>query len=103
MIPFIPFHFHTITNDMNNKYWNQSFDKTYILTRVKWARIWQARLILHAVDGNVFPLDTCMQLHPHGSYDSDGRPLDLTPSSTNITAFGGHVIQQYGILYNSST
>lgn len=37
-----------------------------------------------------------MQLHPHGSYDSDGRPLDLTPSSTNITAFRGHVIKQYG-------
>ena len=56
-----------------------------------------------AADGNVFSLNTCMQLHPHGSYDSDGRPLDLTPSSTNTTAFGGHVIKQYGTLYNCST
>ena len=46
--------------------------------------------------GAVIPLDTCMQLHPYGSYDADRRLLDLTPSSTNITAFGGHVIKQYG-------
>ena len=25
-----------------------------------------------------------------------GHPVDLTPSRTNITAFGGHVIEQYG-------
>jgi hypothetical protein len=29
-------------------------------------------------------------------YDYSGRPVDLTPSNTNITAFGGHIIEQYG-------
>ena len=45
---------------------------------------------------NVIPLDLYTQLHPHSLYDYSGRPVDLTPSSTNITAFGGHVIKQYG-------
>ena len=28
--------------------------------------------------------------------NSSCHPVDLTPSSTNIMAFGGHVIEQYG-------
>ena len=47
-------------------------------------------------EGNVIPVDLYTQLHPHSLYNSSGHPVDLTPSSTNITAFGGHVIEQYG-------
>ena len=47
-------------------------------------------------EGNAIPVDLYTQLHPHSLYNSSGHPVDLTPSSTNITAFGGHVIEQYG-------
>ena len=42
------------------------------------------------------PVDLYTQLYPHSLYNSSGHPVDLTPSSTNITAFGGHVNEQYG-------
>ena len=33
---------------------------------------------------------------PQSSHSSDGTPLGLTPSSTTITAFGGHTILHFG-------
>ena len=47
-------------------------------------------------EGNVIPLDLYTTLYPHSLCNSSGHPVDLIPSSTNITAFGGHVIEQYG-------
>jgi hypothetical protein len=49
-------------------------------------------------EGNVIPLDLYTQLHPHSLYNYSGHPVDWlrTPSSTNITVFGGHVIEKYG-------
>jgi hypothetical protein len=48
-------------------------------------------------EGNVIPLNIYAQLFPNASYNSSGQPKDLTPSNTNITAFGGHAIKHYGI------
>ena len=48
------------------------------------------------VGGNVIPVDTYKRLCPQSSYSSDGTLLGLTPSSTTITAFGGHTIPHFG-------
>ena len=47
-------------------------------------------------EGNVIPVNTYKQLYPQSAYNPDGAPLGLCPSSTLITAFGGHTIQHYG-------
>ena len=47
-------------------------------------------------EGNVIPLDLYTQLHPQSMCNSSCHPVDLNTSSTNIMAFGGHVIEQYG-------
>ena len=104
--PLTQLYFHTITNDMNNSTGTQALINLHIDSGQMGKNI--ACKIGTDAEGNIIPLDTYMQLHPHGSYDADGRPLDLIPSSTNITAFGGHVIKQYGtclltLTLNSST
>ena len=48
-------------------------------------------------EGNVIPVDIYKRLCPKSSYSPEGTPLGLTPSSTTITAFGGHTIPHYGI------
>ena len=47
-------------------------------------------------EGNVIPVSTYKRLCPLSPCDSTGVPLDLTPSTTRITAFGGHPIEHYG-------
>ncbi|EDO35143.1 predicted protein [Nematostella vectensis] len=47
-------------------------------------------------EGNIPPIGSYTQLHPHTPRDQDGRPQGLKPSNTKITAFGGHIIEQYG-------
>jgi hypothetical protein len=47
-------------------------------------------------EGNVLPLDMYKQLYPNSHY-LNGKPSGLIPSSTRITAFGGHKIEHYGI------
>ena len=47
-------------------------------------------------EGNILPIDAYMQLYPNTPLDQDGQPQGLKPSTSKITAFGGHVIKQYG-------
>ena len=48
-------------------------------------------------EGNVIPVDIYWRLCPQSSNSPEGTPLRLTPSSTTITACGGHTIPHYGI------
>ena len=81
-----------LTNDMNNSTGTQALINLHNDLGQMGKNI--ACKIDTGAEGNVIPLE--LQLHPHGSYDADGRPLGLTPSSKNITASGGHVIKHYG-------
>ena len=47
-------------------------------------------------EGNVIPVNTYKQLFPSAPCDSVGTPLGLKPSTTAITAFGGHNIPHFG-------
>ena len=47
-------------------------------------------------EGNILPIDAYMQLYFNTPLDQDGQPQGLKPSTSKITAFGGHVIKQYG-------
>ena len=47
-------------------------------------------------EGNVISLSTYKSLFPNASYNPGGIPTSLTPSSTIITAFGGHTVGHYG-------
>ena len=47
-------------------------------------------------EGKVTPVDSLKGLCPQSSYRSDGTQLELTPSSTTITTFGGHIISNFG-------
>lgn len=44
-------------------------------------------------EGNFIPVD----IHKKSPCDSNGVPLNLTPSAMTITAFGGYTVQHYGI------
>ena len=44
-------------------------------------------------EGNVIPVSVYKRLYPQSPCNSTGVPLDLTPSTTRITAFGGHTMQ----------
>ena len=47
-------------------------------------------------EGNVISLSTYKSLFPNASCNPGGIPTSLTPSSTIITAFGGHTVGHYG-------
>ena len=47
-------------------------------------------------EGNVISLITYKSLFPSSSCNSGGIPTSLAPSSTIITAFGGHAVGHYG-------
>ena len=47
-------------------------------------------------EGNVIPVDIYKKLCPHSPCNSSGIPLNLAPSTTTITAFGGHTVPHYG-------
>ena len=47
-------------------------------------------------EGNVIFLGTYKSLFPNASCDPGGIPTILTPSSTIITAFGGHIVGHHG-------
>ena len=47
-------------------------------------------------EGNVISLSTYKSLFPNASCNPGGIPTSLTPSSTIITAFGGHTVGHRG-------
>ena len=49
-----------------------------------------------SAEGNVISLSTYKSLFPNASCNPGGIPTSLTPSSTIITAFGGHTVGHHG-------
>ena len=47
-------------------------------------------------EGNVISVATYKKLHPTSPCNSKGVPMNLTPSNTVITAYGGHSISHFG-------
>ena len=47
-------------------------------------------------EGNVIPIETYKTLSPTVPCDANGIPMNLKPSSTVITAYGGYSIRHYG-------
>jgi hypothetical protein len=50
----------------------------------------------HIIDTNVISVETYKKLHPTVSCNAKGVPVNLTPSNTVITAYGGHSVSHFG-------
>ena len=47
-------------------------------------------------EGNVIPVETYKKLYPKLSHNAKSIPLNLTPSNTVITAYGGTSVSHFG-------
>ena len=47
-------------------------------------------------EGNVIPVEEYKKLHPTSPCNAKGIPINLNPSNTVITAYGGHTVRHFG-------
>jgi len=88
-VPDQPY-FHTLSVNQITKNETQAFLKVEVVSdHCK-------KLLLCKVEGNIIFLSRYKSLFPNASCNPGGIPTSFTPSSTIITAFGGHAVGHHG-------